>query len=104
MSKGKIAAQCGHATLGAYLRAKKRCSPDCLKLWAASGQKKIAVRVKDEAELEHLQWEATKKGVNAYAVHDAGRTQIPSGTVTVLAVGPAAGKAVDAITGHLKLL
>ena len=35
--------------------------------------------------------------------HDAGRTQIAAGSVTVLALGPAAAADIDQVTGHLKL-
>jgi PTH2 family peptidyl-tRNA hydrolase len=37
MGKGKIAAQCGHAVLGAYKRAKKS-APSALQLWERLGQ------------------------------------------------------------------
>ncbi|KEP64204.1 UNVERIFIED_CONTAM: peptidyl-tRNA hydrolase, putative [Hammondia hammondi] len=103
MGKGKIAAQCGHATLGAYRQAARRHDP-FLALWTASGQKKIAVKIKDEAEMRALHADAKKKGVNAYAVCDAGRTQVPAGSFTVLAVGPGPETLVDDVTGHLKLL
>lgn len=36
-------------------------------------------------------------------IKDAGRTQISPGSRTVLGVGPATGKDVNEITGHLKL-
>jgi PTH2 family peptidyl-tRNA hydrolase len=39
-----------------------------------------------------------------YLVRDAGRTQIPSGSITVCAIGPARVKDIDDITGHLNLL
>ncbi|CBZ50708.1 hypothetical protein NCLIV_011750 [Neospora caninum Liverpool] len=103
MGKGKIAAQCGHATLGAYRQAERRQDP-FLASWTSSGQKKIAVKIKDEAEMRSLHADAKQKGVNAYAVCDAGRTQVPAGSFTVLAVGPGPESLVDAVTGHLKLL
>ena len=34
----------------------------------------------------------------------AGRTQVAPGSRTVLAIGPAPKSAIDAVTGHLKLL
>jgi peptidyl-tRNA hydrolase len=41
--------------------------------------------------------------VTHHVVMDAGRTQIASGTRTVLAVGPGPVPLVDKLTGHLKL-
>ena len=35
-----------------------------------------------------LYQKARSAGVNAYIVHDAGRTQVAAGSATVLAVGP----------------
>ena len=43
MGKGKAAAQCSHATLAAYKRAKRKC-PDRLKIWEATGQGSIPVQ------------------------------------------------------------
>lgn len=48
--------------------------------------------------------EAMKKEVPVVSIRDAGRTQVPSGSLTVVAVGPARLADVDKITGHLKLL
>ena len=42
MTRGKIAAQVGHATLGAYKRASRR-NVDALKYWEYNAQPKIAV-------------------------------------------------------------
>ncbi len=47
---------------------------------------------------------AVAAGLPVYIVCDAGRTQIPAGSQTVLAVGPGPKSAIDKITGHLKLL
>lgn len=43
-------------------------------------------------------------GVTNVIIHDAGHTQVASGTATVLGLGPATGDLLDAISGHLKLL
>lgn len=51
-----------------------------------------------------LQAQAISLGLCAQIIHDAGRTQIASGSATVLGVGPAPKSMVDQVTGHLKLL
>ncbi|KAI9717078.1 MAG: hypothetical protein M1812_005013 [Candelaria pacifica] len=102
---GKIAAQCSHATLACY-KTLLRHGPESpiLRRWERLGQAKIALQVKSEDELELLQAQAVSLGLVAQVVHDAGRTQIASGSATVLGVGPAPKSKVDAVTGHLKLL
>jgi len=62
------------------------------------------VQVKSEEELEILQAQAVSLGVCAKIIHDAGRTQIASGSATVLGVGPAPKSVINQVTGHLKLL
>ena len=47
---------------------------------------------------------ASAQNLPHYVIRDAGRTQIASGTKTVLAVGPAPKSQVDKVTGGLKLL
>ena len=120
MGKGKIAAQCGHATLGAY-RIACKYAPSAVRWWQNLGQAKIAVKVADETELHRIQDEvnfstnhiltsvsdtiqASKAGLVTYLVEDAGHTQIAAGSQTVLAIGPAPVKDIDRITGKLKLL
>ena len=58
MGKGKIAAQCGHATLGAFVRAQKYCKSG-LKCWFTLGQAKIALKVPDDKKLLELEKEVT---------------------------------------------
>ncbi|KAF9890165.1 hypothetical protein FE257_006326 [Aspergillus nanangensis] len=104
MTKGKIAAQCSHATLACYkyLTAYTPNSP-ILRRWERQGQAKIALQTKSEEELELLQAQAVSLGLCARVIQDAGRTQIASGSRTVLGVlGPKS--VVDSVTGHLKLL
>ncbi|EPE30353.1 Peptidyl-tRNA hydrolase II [Glarea lozoyensis ATCC 20868] len=100
---GKIAAQCGHATLACYKNHLKKNTP-ILRRWERTGQAKIAVQVKSEEELETLQATAISLGLVAEVIADAGRTQIASGSHTVLGIGPAPKSLVDKVTGHLKLL
>ena len=54
--------------------------------------------------MEKIRVLACQAGLVNYQVMDAGRTQVAPGSKTVLAIGPAPVKAIDEITGHLKLL
>ncbi|KAJ5155181.1 hypothetical protein N7492_007984 [Penicillium capsulatum] len=104
MTKGKIAAQCSHATLACYKYFLAH-SPDSpiLRRWERGGQAKIALQIKSEDEMLLLQAQAISLGLCARTIQDAGRTQIASGSTTVLGVlGPKS--VVDGVTGHLKLL
>ncbi|KAK6211958.1 hypothetical protein LQW54_005485 [Pestalotiopsis sp. IQ-011] len=108
MTKGKIAAQCSHATLACYkkLAAADPNSPlgRILRRWERNGQAKIAVQVKSQEELLDLKNRARAIGLTAEYIQDAGRTQIEAGSMTVLGVGPAPKSLVDQVTGGLKLL
>jgi peptidyl-tRNA hydrolase len=53
MGKGKIAAQCSHATLGAYKLGRKYCK-SAVNGWEDYGQAKIAVKVETEAEMHAI--------------------------------------------------
>ncbi|KAJ5485271.1 peptidyl-tRNA hydrolase 2 [Penicillium diatomitis] len=104
MTKGKIAAQASHATLACYkyFITHKPDSP-ILRRWEQGGQAKIALQIKSEDDLLLLQAQAMSLGLCARVIQDAGRTQIASGSRTVLGVlGPKS--VVDGVTGHLKLL
>ena len=50
MGKGKAAAQCSHAAVGAYKIAKKN-APNILRKWEKTGQPKIVTKVETEGEL-----------------------------------------------------
>ncbi|KAI1797666.1 peptidyl-tRNA hydrolase II [Ganoderma leucocontextum] len=103
MSTGKIAAQCGHATLACY-KALQKTNPALLKHWERTGQAKVALKASSEDEL--LELEAIAKSLNlaARSILDAGRTQIAAGSRTVLGIGPGPVELVNKVTGKLRLL
>ncbi len=103
MGVGKIAAQVGHATLGAYQLAKKMV-PLKVTRWEEEGCAKIVLKVKDEAELLTIAKNAQKDGLPVYTVQDAGRTQVEPGTITVCGIGPSDAPSIDKHTGTLSLL
>ena len=103
MGKGKIAAQVGHGAVRATLDAANR-HPLLVESWLANGQKKICVKGDDAAHLETLEREAQRLKIPTARIHDAGHTQIPSGSLTVVALGPAEPSQLEPITGPLKLL
>ncbi len=103
MGKGKIAAQVGHAAVKAALNAAEH-HPNQMQAWLSSGQRKVVVKAQDAEEIEKLLAAAKRKGLPTCTVHDAGRTQIPAGSLTVGAVGPGSSEEIDELTGHLKLL
>ncbi|MFW6017250.1 MAG: peptidyl-tRNA hydrolase Pth2 [Halapricum sp.] len=99
MGAGKLAAQVAHASLSAYEDATTSARNE----WKASGQKKIVLQADGESQLFELADKAETEGVPHAIVRDAGHTQLDPGTVTALAVGPAANDRVDAVTGDLTL-
>jgi len=103
IGKGKIAAQAGHAAVSAAEETRKRFKK-WWKEWFDEGQCKIAVKVKSKEELLKIEEEAKKSGLPYALISDRGLTQLPSGTITCLAIGPVPSDKVDKITGKLALL
>ncbi len=103
LGKGKIAAQAGHAAVSAAEEAHKR-HRTWWEAWLFEGQRKIAVKVKDEKELRELEVQAKELGLPNALISDRGLTQIPEGTITCLGIGPAPASVVDRLTGRLPLL
>lgn len=107
MGVGKIAAQCSHAALGSVETVRQGGDGvymSWLDAWLGTGCAKIVVSCASEEELLKLEGACLESCVPCFVVRDAGRTQLPSGTATVLAVGPGPRSKVDTITGKLKLL
>eukprot|EP00915_Cephaloidophora_sp_WS-2016_P000462 GHVH01000588.1.p1 GENE.GHVH01000588.1~~GHVH01000588.1.p1 ORF type:complete len:167 (+),score=13.62 GHVH01000588.1:27-503(+) len=102
MGKGKIGAQCGHAAVGA-VRKGQRSNLNRLNEYLLDGQKKVCLKAPG-TQFHELASKCESLGLQTYVVRDAGRTQIPSGSMTVLAIGPAPGILIDQVTGDLKLL
>jgi PTH2 family peptidyl-tRNA hydrolase len=103
LSKGKTAAQAGHAAVSAAEEARKH-HKEWFDGWSKEGQCKIAVKVKNEEELAELEARAKQMGLPHALVADRGLTEVPPGTVTCLGIGPAPVEKVDNITGNLPLL
>jgi len=103
LSKGKIAAQAGHAAVSTAEEARKN-NGRWWKSWMEEGQRKIAVKVRNEKELLALEAQAKELGLPCSLIIDRGLTEIPPGTVTCLGIGPAPNDKIDRITGKLGLL
>ncbi|MFX1602390.1 MAG: peptidyl-tRNA hydrolase Pth2 [Promethearchaeota archaeon] len=103
MSKGKIAVQVAHGSVSASERVRVT-HQHVWKAWFSEGQKKVAVKVASEDELLEMRRMAVDLGIPFALVRDAGMTELPPGTTTVIAVGPARAELIDKVTGDLKLL
>ncbi|MCS5583087.1 MAG: peptidyl-tRNA hydrolase Pth2 [Pseudomonadales bacterium] len=103
LSKGKLAAQAAHAAVDAALTSSKVATKQ-LADWRNNGARKIVVVARNLEHLKRIYGEARVDGLVAEMITDAGHTEIPAGTVTVVAIGPAERDEVDAIIGSLPLL
>ncbi|MCL2296265.1 MAG: peptidyl-tRNA hydrolase Pth2 [Methanomassiliicoccaceae archaeon] len=103
MSKGKIAAQTGHAAVNCALSIKKKDS-DMFEKWTLCGQPLIVLKINSERELFEFKAIADAQDINNSVICDAGRTEIKPGTITCLGIGPASSAVLDKITGELKML
>jgi len=99
MSVGKKCAQSCHASLGAY----KKVNKTVMKKWNLEGQKKVVLEVDSREKILKLHEKAKREKVACFLVQDAGLTELKSGTITALGLGPDDEKKIDKITGSLKL-
>ena len=102
MGKGKLAAQCSHASLSAYKKCEKEDEENARE-WEGQGQKKVVLKVSSEGELLEL-YEKMKREVPCALIRDAGHTQVEPGSVTCFGAGPADEAVLNKYTKHLKLL
>lgn len=99
MSGGKAAAQAAHASVSALEKANKQA----VAAWKKEGQKKVVLKASLE-ELMDIRDKCAKAKIPSALVADAGLTEVPSGTVTALGIGPDKEEKIDRITGSLPLL
>jgi PTH2 family peptidyl-tRNA hydrolase len=103
LSKGKTAAQAGHAAMSAAEEARKH-HKEWWNAWMKEGQRKIVVKVRSEKELLELEKQAKDLALPCALIVDRGLTEIPPDTVTCLGIGPAPAEKIDKITGMLPLV
>ncbi|WP_159881661.1 aminoacyl-tRNA hydrolase [Paenibacillus puerhi] len=100
MSSGKMAAQVAHAatTMTLHCLLNDKSSHATFQAWLNAGQKKIVLRG-TEADLLRL-----SKVEGYLAIRDAGHTEIPSGSLTVVVLPPADKEEVRSVVGGFKLM
>ena len=103
LSAGKLAAQVSHAAVACTLLTKKN-KPEWFSKWQREGAKKVVVKVEKLEDFVLLKEKAENLGIITNIVIDAGHTEIPEGTETVLGIGPAPSNLIDQVTGELSLL
>ena len=103
MGRGKMAAQCAHASLSAFLKVQQSHS-DIAQQWLEQGQKKVVLKVNTEKELVTYFQECKNAKIPCELIIDAGHTQVPTGSKTCFATGPWNEEQIDKLLGKLKLL
>ena len=103
LSAGKLAAQVSHAAVECTLLTKKNKS-EWFSKWQREGAKKVVVKVESLEAFYPLKEKAEDLGICTTIISDAGHTEIPEGTQTVLGIGPAPSNLIDQVTGELPLL
>ena len=99
LSKGKMSAQVAHASVSAYKKADKKEA----EMWELTGQKKVILKIAGKKELLEIFMKAKKEKIPCALIKDAGRTEIPEGTITCAGLGPTDSEKIDKVAGHLKL-
>ena len=103
LSAGKTAVQCAHAAVQCALQA-HRHHARLMERWRKSGARKICLVADDLSSLHRLASEAQQANLSYHLVQDAGHTEVPAGTITVLGIGPGPRRSLDLITEDLSTL
>jgi len=106
MGKGKIAGQVGHASC-AITRLLHGKNDSNYNKWLREGEAKIVLKATSSEILELLDkynYENTKETNKCLAVHDAGHTQIPANSLTVIGFFPVLKSKAPVEIKKMKLL
>ena len=101
MSRGKIAAQVAHASVEATLRSINRKE---FVSWKKRGMTKVVLKCPDLKTMLKVHRAAKREKLITALVRDAGRSEIPAGSKTALAIGPDLSTKIDKVTKDFKLL
>ena len=107
MKAGKIAAQVAHAALGLYddiIFGNNQYQQEALDFWVTYGQKKIVLKVPNLETMNNALNQCKQANIANCLITDAGCTQIPPGSKTVLGIGPDKSEKINKITGTFKLM
>jgi PTH2 family peptidyl-tRNA hydrolase len=103
LSPGKMAAQAGHASLSTVAAA-GGFGAERVQKYMSEGQTKISVQAPDEAALRAILDKAQMRKLPCALIQDAGHTEVPTGTVTVLGLGPVTRAEAASLTGYFPLV
>lgn len=102
MSPGKMSAQVAHAAVSCVEFSRSK-DPRGFGEWYHEGQRKVVLKANNLAELRVLEKKARSLRLPTALIEDAGMTELPPGTATVLGIGPGPASVVDKVTGSLPL-
>ena len=107
MGAGKIAAQVAHAAIGLYddiMNGDDEYHIEALNYWNTFGAKKIVLKCDNYETMKQVAIQAKQSQLPFILISDAGHTQIPAGSVTVLGIGPDSSEKINKLTGNFKLM
>jgi len=99
MDKGKMAAQCCHASVEAVLQSHQ----DDIEEWRSEGMKKVILKVSSLPALIKYLKIAKKEKLVSVLITDSGKTFFTRATKTCVGIGPADDIRIDRVTGYLKM-
>ena len=107
MGAGKIAAQVAHAAIGLYddiFESNNYYQKNALDYWFNLGQKKVVLKADNLEIMLEVVKKCKESKLQYCMITDAGHTQIPAGSITVLGIGPDTSEKINKITRSFKLM